>query len=111
MRCKKPEPIAPVFGGCPADPAYDSYMKKCMKKYPFLHKMIDYIVDCKIAALRAEMYQMCMYQPMSPGMMSPGMMSPGMMCPGMPGPGMPYSGMMGPGGEPPFRPGYPMMPM
>lgn len=101
MRCKKNEPFDPVCGGHQVDPAYEMYMKKCMKKYPFLYKMIDYIVDCKIAALRAEMYHTGMYQPMPPGMMHPGMP-----CPGMAGPVM--GGPMG--GPPPFRP-YPGMPM
>lgn len=96
MRCKKNEPVAPVCGGYPVDPAYENYMKKCMKKYPFLYRMIDYIVDSKIAALRAELYQMGACQPMSPGMMYPG---------------MPYPGIAGPGYGPQIRPGYPMMPM
>lgn len=101
MRCKKNEPIAPVFGGYPVDPAYDMQMKKCLRKYPFLYQMIDYIVDSKIAALRAELYHMGMCRPMFPGMMHPGMMPPG----------MPYPGIAGPIGGPPPRPGYPMMPM
>jgi hypothetical protein len=101
MRFKKNEPVAPVYGGYPVDPAYASYMKKCMKKYPFLYRMVDYIVDSKIAALRAEFYQMGMFQPMSPGMM----------CPGGPYQGMPYPGMMGPVAGPQTRPGYSMMPM
>lgn len=100
MRWKKNEPAAPVWGGYPVDPTYEAYMRKCLRKYPFLFKMIDYIVDSKIAALRAEFYQMGMCQPMSPGMMSPGMMCPGGNFPGM----------MGPVSGPP-RPGYPMMPM
>ena len=97
MRYKKNEPFDPVCGGQQVDPAYEMYMKKCMKKYPFLYKMIDYIVDRKIAALRAEMYHTGMYQPVPPGMMPPA----GMPCPGMGGPL---------GGPPPFRP-YPGMPM
>jgi len=72
---KSIDPVAPACGGYPVDPAYDRYMKKCLKKYPFLYKMIDYIVDCKIAALRAEMCQMWTYRPPTySGMMYSGMM-------------------------------------
>jgi hypothetical protein len=74
MSCKKNEPVAPVYGGCPVDPAFDRYMKKCLRKYPELYRMIDYIVDCKIAALRAEMCHMWMCRPSCPSMMYPGAM-------------------------------------
>lgn len=96
MRSRRKEPAAPVFGGYPVDPCYDDYMKKCLKKYPYLYEIIDCIVDSKIAALRAEMYQMYMCQPMYPSMPCPG-------------PGTPYPGIAGPAGGPQFRPGYPMM--
>ena len=102
MSCKKKEPVAPAFGGFPIDPVYDKHMKKCLRKYPYLHKMIDYIINSKIAALRAEMYQM-LYRPMFPAMVPP---VPGPIAgPVLGQPGMGPHPMMPPG------PGFPMMPM
>lgn len=108
MNCKNGDPVAPAYGGYPMDPAYDRYIKKCLKKNPYLYKMIDYIVDCKIAALRAEMCQMWAYRPSTcypsayPGMTYPNMMYPGMMGPAN----------IQPGSMPPILPsvpGYPQL--
>jgi hypothetical protein len=100
MNRKKKNPVAPGFGCSPINPEYEQYMKKCLKKYPFLYNIIDYIVAQRIAALRAEMYQLVMYRPTYPGAY-----------PGVPGPCMAPPGMIAPRSEMSPYTGFPMMPL